>query len=972
MKKTLRATLTLATLLTAPVLTGVGNAADTIDERITHVGVASGTREISLTWTSNSNTVYAIEQTPRSTGAEWEPEIGSRLARGSSTTAELPRPATNVHGFLRVARDLKATRYRNALESAAIRQSTFGDIADNSLLIGNGDINALLYAGSTGLRLRLTKNDVWDARVNTASDAPLAAIDIAKGSMSGGTDSPASWNFPYPCPLACAVLDLESTASAGWQQIRSEGSLNRWVSTNGLAVMSIRGAAGASCGWQGALSTSLVATNIHVRLSGTSNARYFLEVITDAGQYTGGTGWKTTPTSESDASFSLPPGTRVAHIVVYAWTTDSALAENRYSIIELRGPSGNYAFDLGRVAHSSATNWLDLRNAVAAAPGRTPGSTLAVRALADRNVFLIEGDTDVTLRPTTAPFVPPAQRGTHGPVEYLVQTLPPDPGYPATGDWPGSSFVVARATRGPRTAVAIVTSHESSSALNDAIALVASTLDAAPDAVIQSHESVWSDHWAACRIDLDDTYLRDVWYRNLYFMRCVSKAGVKPVGLFAGLVSDSAAWHGDYHLNYNAEQTYWGWYACNHAELSEPYEWLIRGYLPRARWFAGRTYGCAGAFFPHSVFLYEPPDPASCKSRNGRQVAFIPYTYTLGDAGWAIQNLWLHYKFDPDTARLRSHLYPAIREVALFYAEFADRCRTNSATGRIVFGPTYSPEHWNWGKHDGTCDIAFARVALKAAIESAGVLGEDTALVSRWQQTLEKLPEYPRTAGASPVVLDVAGVSPTTYNVPVPALPVYPAGEVHWFSRSPEKQLFTNTIARIASNGNNDLIILSGARVRLSMPDAWSWTRGRFLARQRPNGTLALNVLGSAFNAYGHYTEQFAASSVIAEMLLQSVNDILRFFPAWPSDKDASFENLRAQGGFLVGADLTAGRIENIRVVSTVGGRLRFLSPWAVEPRARRNGEPVNLTLEDGAIYRVDTVAGDLIELSAMGSHLNS
>ncbi len=135
MKRNLRATLTLATLLTTPVLTGVGNAADTIaDERITHVGVASGTREISLTWTSNSNTVYAIEQTPRSADAEWELEIGTILARGSSTTAELPRPATNAHGFLRVARDLKATRYHNALESAAIRQTTLGDIADNSLI----------------------------------------------------------------------------------------------------------------------------------------------------------------------------------------------------------------------------------------------------------------------------------------------------------------------------------------------------------------------------------------------------------------------------------------------------------------------------------------------------------------------------------------------------------------------------------------------------------------------------------------------------------------------------------------------------------------------------------------------------------------------------------------------------------------------------------------------------------------------
>ncbi len=957
--------LAVLTLCLIRVKTCEGADISTNTERFTRVAIMPTTREVSLTWTSNSNTFYAIEQTSALSPPSWQPRVATVLSQGSNTTANLPQTATNAQAFFRVARDLAATRYFNALESAAVEQSTLGDLTDNSLLIGNGDINALLHAGNAGLRLRLTKNDVWDARINTASDAALAVINITNRSMSGGTDSPSSWNYTYPCPLTCAVLDLSSIAAAGWQQIRSEGTLNTWIYTNGLAVMSIQGASGASCGWQGSVGTGLVYTNIHVRLSGTKNARYFVEVITSTGQYTAGSGWQTTPTAEQDAYFKVPANTIVSQLILYAWTTDGALAQNRYSFVELQGPSGNYSFDLSRVAPTPATNRLDIRNAVATAPGNTPTSSVSVRALADRNVFLVEGDTTVTLRPTTASFVPSAQRGTNGAIEYLIQTLPADPGYPATGDWPGSTFAVAKLTQGSRTAVAIVTSLESSNVLNDALALVSSTLAANPDALLQSHERVWSNFWSASRIDLADTYLRDVWYRNLYFMRCVSMAGVKPVGLFAGLVSDSAAWHGDFHLNYNAEQTYWGWYGCNHAELSEPYEWLIRGYLPRAEWFAKRTYGCEGAFFPHSVFLYEPADPSLCKSKNGRQIAFIPYTYTLGDSGWAVQNLWLHYKYYPDIALLRTSLYPAIKQVATFYAEFADRCKTNISTGRIIFGPTYSPEHWNWGKIDGTCDIAFARLALKAAIESAGLLGVDVSLADRWQQTLNKLPDYPRTTGASPVILDVAGVTPTTYNVPVPALPVYPAGEITWFSPASERQIFTNTITRLASNGNNDLIILAGARARLSMPDAWTWTRRQFLARQRPNGTLTLNVLGSSFNAYGHYTEQFAASSIINEMLMQSVGDTLRLFPAWPSDKDARFENLRAQGGFLVSADLTTGQVTAFTVSSTAGGRLRFLNPWSSAPRALKNGIAATLAMDGNGIYALDTAVGDLVELTS-------
>jgi len=61
---------------------------------------------------------------------------------------------------------------------------------------------------------------------------------------------------------------------------------------------------------------------------------------------------------------------------------------------------------------------------------------------------------------------------------------------------------------------------------------------------------------------------------------------------------------------------------------------------------------------------------------------------------------------------------------------------------------------------------------------------------------------------------------------------------------------------------------------------------------------------------------------------MQSVGDTIRVFPCWPADKDAAFSRLRAQGGFLVSAEQTSGRITQVTVESTVGGRLRLLSPW--------------------------------------------
>lgn len=835
---------------------------------------------------------------------------------------------------------VQPSRFDNALEAAAIRQTSLADIGDNSLILGNGDLNGLLYASGNGkLRLRLTKNDVWDARMDTSGDPELAVIDPATHKIAKGGYPSCSWDKPYPCPLACGVLEFVSAgAGKSWRPIRAEGKINDWAFDGQFATMAIEGRAGASCGWQTDMVPEGKFDKVRIRLSGTGNARHYLDVVTAQGRHIE-SGWKDTPATQQDVLFDLPAGTTISQILVYAWTKDGARAENRYAAIELQGAGGNQPLDLASATPPPADYRLDIRRAVATVPGRGKESPVSVWAQADRNVFVIDGDAVVVLKPATANFIPKAESGSRDGVEYLLQELPPDSGYPDKGDWAGMSFAVAKAARPGRTAVALVTSFESKQPLEDAINLAQAVLVENSDVLRRRHEQIWQEFWSGSRIDLADTDLRDIWYRNLYFMRCIAKAGVKPVGLYAGLFNDFPAWHGDFHLNYNAQQTYWGWYGCNHAELSQPYEWLIKTYLPRAQWIARQTYGCGGAHFAHTVFMYEPPNPAACKSKNGRQMAFIPYTYTLGDTGWAVQNHWLHYKHYPDRAFLEQEAYPLVKAAAEFYADFAAKCQTNPATGKVLLGPTYSPEHWNLGRDDGTCDIAFARMALKAAVEGAEVLGVDAPRVVRWRQTLERLPDYPRTAGAEPVVVDVAGVPPTTYNVPVPALPVYPAGEVNWFSPEAERQLFARTIDQMKSNGNNDMIILAGARARLSMPDAYRWTKAQFQIRQRPNGTLSIAPRGGGFNGLGHFTEDFAAAGVISEMLLQGVGDTIRVFPSWPADQDAAFENLRAQGGFLVSAEKKAGVVANLQIISTAGGKLRYLNPWTGE-LAEHNTQP--------------------------------
>ena len=196
---------------------------------------------------------------------------------------------------------------------------------------------------------------------------------------------------------------------------------------------------------------------------------------------------------------------------------------------------------------------------------------------------------------------------------------------------------------------------------------------------------------------------------------------------------------------------------------------------------------------------------------------------------------------------------------------------------------------------------------------------------------MKRLPDYPLYRDGEPVVVDVEGAPPTrTYNIPVPATPVFPCDVVTWQSPAAERELFARTIEKMKWNGNNAAVMLAVARARLSMPGSLDWLRAEVEARTRPNGTLTLNRLKPhhTFNDFGHYTEQFGAGMAVSELVLQSVGDIVRVFPAWPKELDAKFTNLRAQGGFLVSAEQKAGKVVKLEIVSTVGGTLRLLNPW--------------------------------------------
>lgn len=866
--------------------------------------------------------------------------------------------------------------YPDALDAAAVAVERLDSILEYALLVGNGDINALVYSDGGQLKLMLTKNDVWDARLDSQRDPPLPTLALIKklgpvgptkyGAGSVVLEEHSPWKgpdsyhaHPYPCPRPCARLVLSDRAEQPcWKNIRDLGSRSDLATRGTGAVMSLEGPPGASNGY--AFGPLRVTTDQYPRLrlkvAGSPNARFYIDVIGPERQHSLASGWTDSPAESEERTFSLRPGCAIEQVILYTWTKDGKPAENRFESLMLDGPAGALAIPLDQVATPTCAGRLDLRRAVASvagAEGTVPQAE--IRALADRNVFLIKASAGTKLVPVTSADVVTTQPEENAGVTCLVQDIPGD------RDWPGMRYAVALVRSDDRIAVAIVTSREAADPRAAAVTLARATLAEDPSRLLARHDEHWAEFWAASGVDIPDTVLRDAWYRNLYFLQCVSKPGAIAPGLFASLIDDTPAWHGDYHTNYNIQQTFWSALATNHADLAEPYDRLIREYLPRARWLARQVFAMDGAYYPHVLFAYEPPDPEKCQSPGGRQYIHHVWGFTLGVAGFSVQPVWWHYKYAPSRALLEQTAYPVVRDVALFYAEFIEQC---SGDEHIVLAPSVSPEHWGWTENfqrnrDCTFDIALVRYLLAAAVEGATTLGCDAPLIKRWNRALRRLPPYPTTPGAAPVVVDVRDAPPINYNIAVPAVPVFPGDVVGWWSPAAERDLFARTIDRLQWNGNNSAIMLAVARARLSLPGTADWVREEIQTRTRPNGTLTLNRLGAPFNKFGHYTEQFGASMAVSELLVQSVHDAIRVFPAWPAAQEARFENLRAQGGFLVSARHADGRTAALEIQSTVGGTLRLVSPsGAVRARLGDGAEPRVLQPDAQGVVQLDTQPG--------------
>jgi alpha-L-fucosidase 2 len=380
-----------------------------------------------------------------------------------------------------------------------------------------------------------------------------------------------------------------------------------------------------------------------------------------------------------------------------------------------------------------------------------------------------------------------------------------------------------------------------------------------------------------------------------------------------GLASTSG-WTDDFHLDINTQQNYW---ATESTDLGECHAPLIR-YVGRlaetGRDTARRMYGADG-WVAHTVanaWSYTAPGSG------------IGWGLNVTGGAWIALQLWEHYEYHLDEDYLREQAYPVLRDAALFLLSYLV---PDPADGRLVAGPSESPENWYLAPDGTPCSVAmgntadrvFAEAILRICGRAAAILGVDPELRERVTAARERL---------SPFQIGRHGQLQEWRHDFDEADPAH-RHTAHLCAVFPERQITprdTPELARAAA-------VVLERRQRAPGWEQTEWVEANFAAfyARLLDGDRALlhvtrlitdaseanllsysagGIAGAPQNIYS-FDGNAGGTGAIAEMLLALPR-------AW---RQGSVRGLRARGGFTVELAWRDGRLERARIHSPRAAR---------------------------------------------------
>lgn len=410
-------------------------------------------------------------------------------------------------------------------------------------------------------------------------------------------------------------------------------------------------------------------------------------------------------------------------------------------------------------------------------------------------------------------------------------------------------------------------------------------------------------------------------------------------------------WSSNYTSNINLEENYWGAETTNLSEMHMPLLGFIENLASSGNDTAKKYYGVEeGWCLGHNTDIWAMTCPVGL---NGGDPSWA--NWNMGGA-WVSTHIWEHYQFTRDKEFLKKY-YPYLRGAAEFCLGwmidkdgYIVTSPGTSPENKFVASDGYVGAV----SYGNTSDLSMARECLIDAVAAAKVLGQDAQFVAEAESALGKMLPY-RVGSRGNLqewYHDFADQDPH-HRHQSHLFGLYPGHHLSVDSTPKEAAAAMETL-RI--KGDETTGWSTGWRVNLFArlkdgPKAYHMYRkllnyispdGYTGSDKRRGGGTYPNLLDahSPFQIDGN----FGGSAGVAEMLVQSTPDEIYLLPALPEQwGEGSVEGLCARGGYEVEMKWKGGRVISATILSKNGGDVIVHYNGKTERLQLSNGEKANL-----------------------------